>query len=119
MGELDPRTAAVPDSERIGDRVIYENDRVRVWELTLDPGAESHVHRHPHDYLIICIDGDRVAGKAAPGQGAAYGPMGDFADFDTGPGHVLWVEGGVTETAVNTGHRPYRNVLVELKDERR
>ena len=79
MTEVDPRTAPVPEVERIGDRVVYENHRVRVWHAA---------------------------------------PWATFADFDTGPGHVLWEEGGVTETAVNTGERPYRNVLVELKDQR-
>ncbi len=104
----------IPEAERIGDRLIFENDKVRVWELSLAPGEESHSHRHPHDYVMICIEGDQVAGKAAPGQDSPYGPAGDFVDIPTGPGHTLFVEGGVSETAVNTGTLPYRNILVEL-----
>ena len=104
----------IPEEERIGDTLIFENDRVRVWELSLEPGAESHSHRHPHDYVMICIEGDKVAGKAEPGQDAPYGPAGDFVDIPTGPGHTLFVDGGVVETAVNTGEQLYRNILVEL-----
>lgn len=107
----------IDEAHRIGDRLLFENDRVRVWELTLEPGEESHVHEHVHDYVMICIEGDKVAGKAVPGQGQPYGPAGDFIDIPTSPGHTLYVEGGVVETAVNTGDTRYRNILVELKDE--
>lgn len=99
---------------RVGDKLLFENDRVRVWELTLAPGDESHSHEHLNDYLMICIEGDKVAGKASPGQDHPYGNSGDFVDIPTRPGHTLFVDGGVTETAVNTGTDPYRNVIVEL-----
>ena len=106
----------IDDIHRIGDKLLFENDRVRVWELALEPGEESHSHVHANDYLMICIEGDQVAGKAAPGQDAPYGKAGDFVNIPTGPGHTLFVESGVTETAVNTGSQRYRNVLVELLD---
>lgn len=106
--------APIDELHRVGDTVIYENDRVRVWELALEPGEESHVHEHPHDYLMICIEGDKIAGKATPGQQDPYGPAGDFVDIPTGPGHTVFVEGGVKETAVNTGTQRYRNIVVEL-----
>lgn len=99
---------------RVGNKLILENDRVRVWELSLEPGEESHSHQHNHDYLMICIEGDKVAGKATPGQDAPYGPNGDYVDIPTYPGHTLLVDGGVVETAVNTGTTRYRNILVEL-----
>ncbi len=104
------------DLHDVGDRVIFENDRVRVWELALQPGEESHVHEHLHDYLMICIEGDKVAGKATADQENAYGKAGNFVDIPTSPGHTLYVRGGVTETAVNTGNEPYRNIIVELLD---
>ena len=116
MAQPERSTDHLDERHHIGDRLLYENDRVRVWELTLEPGDESHVHEHPHDYVMICIEGDKVAGKATPGQDSPYGPAGDFVDIPTFPGHSLYVEGGVTETAVNTGTMPYRNILVELLD---
>ena len=101
----------------IGDTLLFENDRVRIWSLTLEPGEESHEHLHPHDYVLVTIEGDRVAGRATPGQDNPYGEMGgDYVDFPTHPGQTLFLDGGVVETAINTGSTTYRNVLIELKD---
>ena len=30
----------------VGTAVLFENDRVRVWELTLAPGESSDTHEH-------------------------------------------------------------------------
>ena len=43
----------------VGTKLVLENDRVRVWELELEPGGKSDVHRHDLDYLIVQIEGDR------------------------------------------------------------
>lgn len=104
----------IAELNRVGDRIVFEDDRVRVWELSLEPGAESHVHEHPHDYLMICIEGDRIAAEATPGQTNPYGGPGDYVDIPTQPGHVVFVEGGVTENAINSGTTRYRNLIVEL-----
>lgn len=104
----------IDEINRVGDRIVLENDRVRVWELSLEPGAESHVHHHPHDYLMICVEGDRIAAEATPGQDDPYGPAGHHVDIPTHPGQALFVEGGVTENAVNSGTKRYRNLIVEL-----
>lgn len=104
----------IHDLNRVGDRIVFEDDRVRVWELALEPGSQSHVHQHPHDYLMICIEGDRIAAEASPGQHEPYGPGGDHVDIPTHPGHVVFVEGGVTENAINSGTKRYRNLIVEL-----
>ena len=32
------------------------NDRLRAWELTLEPGETCAPHRHRHDYLMIYPD---------------------------------------------------------------
>jgi SAM-dependent methyltransferase len=42
--------------EQVGSAVLFENDRVRVWEMTLDPGETCDLHRHRHDDLIIYPD---------------------------------------------------------------
>jgi len=116
MTDADDSQAHVDERYRVGDTIVFENERVRIWELALEPGDESHVHEHPHDYLMICIEGDKIAGKATPGQDNPYGPAGDFVDIPTNPGHVVYVDGGVKETAVNTGTTRYRNLVVELLD---
>ncbi len=40
---------------------IFENDRVRVWQVRLAPGEEGDVHRHELDHLLVQVAGDRIA----------------------------------------------------------
>ena len=80
---------------KLGDvatKHLFENDKVRVWEMELDPGQSSDVHEHKLDYLLIQLEGD------------------------VAPGNVIFIERGGIETAKNTGQRRYREILVELKD---
>ena len=37
-------------SEDIGTKLLFENDRVRVWDLALAPGESTGMHRHENDY---------------------------------------------------------------------
>ena len=92
-------------------RLLLENDHVRVWENTLEPGAESPVHRHDHDYLLIDLEGDRLT----------FNPIADGhferMEYEVTPGFVPFLlPGGTTETAINTGTKRYRTILVELLD---
>ncbi len=104
--------------EPLGDvatKVLFENDRVRVWENRLEPGERSPLHTHEHDYLIIDLEGDRIAVEPAPGQargGKGYGYM----EAPVRPGGVVYLSAGMTEQAVNVGRLVYRTILVELKD---
>ena len=41
----------------IGTRVIAEHDRVKLWELKLDPGEASEWHAHENDYIFNCRRG--------------------------------------------------------------
>ena len=59
--------------ERVGSKLLFENDRVRVWELRLAPGQTEALHEHKHDYVMIQIDGDRVAGEFEPDSGGPWG----------------------------------------------
>ena len=52
----------------IGTKVVYENDRVRIWQLRLAPGEESAVHRHELDHILIQVAGDRIAVDPEPSQ---------------------------------------------------
>ncbi len=36
---------------------IFENERVRVWEFTLQPGESIGAHRHDHDFFFYPIEG--------------------------------------------------------------
>src|SRR5213078_1674088 len=58
----------------VGTRLLFENDRVKTWELRLAPGEESAAHRHELDHLLIQLSGDRVAVIPEPDTA---GPRGD------------------------------------------
>ncbi len=107
----------VSEETPLGDvatEVIFENDRVRVWENRLAPGERSAPHRHDLDYLIIDLEGDRIA--AEPIAGADEGETRRYIEAPVRPGNVVFLVRGMTETAVNVGTTPYRTILIELKD---
>jgi quercetin dioxygenase-like cupin family protein len=93
----------------VATQVVVENERVRVWEMTLAPGEASALHRHDLDYMVILLAGDLIA--AVPGPGSARGPR----VADVTPGRVAYLRAGEAEWAVNVGDRPYRELLIELK----
>ena len=97
----------------IGTEVIFENDRVRVWQLRLGPGERSAVHRHEHDYVLVQVSGGRIASEPEPDHAGEYK---DYIEADVNPGEVVYIKSGGVETAVNKGDRDYLEVIVELLD---
>jgi len=99
-------------SDRIGTELLFENDRVRVWDMVLEPGEDSGLHRHTSDYLFVYVtgdneleialsDGNTIRQRCADGQ-TAYWEVG----AEPGPAY--------THTLRNVGTRTHRQVLVEL-----
>ena len=97
----------------MGDEVVFENDRVRIWELTLPPGADSNVHQHELDYILVILGGDRVAAVQEADSGSTLPP---YFEADVVPGQAVYVERGGIEIARNVGDVPYSEIIVELKD---
>jgi beta-alanine degradation protein BauB len=97
----------------IGTKVVFEDDRVRVWILKLAPGEESPTHQHELDHLLIQVAGDRIAAVPEPDSASPYK---EYIEADVLPGIVTYVPRGGIETARNVGEKPYREVIVELKD---
>ena len=96
----------------VGTRVVFENDRVRIWELRLEPGEDSAVHRHELDHVLVLVSGDRIAVEPEPDSQSPYR---EYLAADVVPGMVTFVPKGGVETAVNVGAQPYYEVIVELK----
>jgi redox-sensitive bicupin YhaK (pirin superfamily) len=98
-------------SERVGTRLMFENDRVRVWDLALEPGEALEKHVHRDDYLFIVVRGGslRHVDPTHPENDRAV----EYADDQ-----VVFLEAGeglVHDRLVNTGDAPYRNLVIELK----
>ena len=97
----------------VATRLLLENDRVRIWEMDLAPGARSATHRHEVDYVLVQIEGDRIAAMPEPDSGGAYT---EYIEADVVPGKARYIGRGGIETAINNiGQRRYREILIELK----
>ena len=95
---------AVVNSKTI--KVKFENDRVRVLEATLPPGAKEQVHSHPA-YVIYVLEGGRYRNYASDGK---------ITEGELKSGEVLFRE-PLTHAAENIGDKPLQMILVELKGE--
>ena len=42
---------------KVGQRIVLENEYVRVWEINLDPGQTIDFHIHYHPYLVVSLGG--------------------------------------------------------------
>jgi beta-alanine degradation protein BauB len=77
----------------VGNMLVSESDRVRVWMIKLAPGERFGFHRHVLDYFWTCVtggrgrqhvhDGTTVEYNYAPGETRheTYGP-GEFKVHD-------------------------------------
>jgi hypothetical protein len=96
----------------VATRILFENDRVRVWEMRLAPGARSATHRHDLDYVLVQVDGDRIAAQFEPDTAGA---LKGYVEGTVEPGKTRFIARGGIETAINVGARTYREILIELK----
>ena len=97
----------------IATRLLMENDRVKIWEMDLAPGEESAVHEHTMDYILVLLEGDRIAGVPEPDSA---GPYNEYIEAEVEPGNYYYIEKGGIETARNIGKKRYREIAIELKD---
>ena len=69
---------AAPANYTIGTTMLLENERVRVWDITLGPGERMPFHCHRTTYFYRCESGGRwrlrttegevLIGEDAPGE---------------------------------------------------
>ncbi|MEM7059100.1 MAG: DUF1330 domain-containing protein [Pseudomonadota bacterium] len=97
---------------QIGTDLMFENDSVRVWHMTLKPGEKMPVHRHVLTYFWTAITPGRFLQRTY--DGTTY-----ESDYDAGLTHFYDV--GYSEFALhnleNVGDTMMIFVAVELKKE--
>lgn len=96
----------------VATRLLLENERVRIWEMDLAPGERSATHRHDLDYVLVQIEGDRIAATPEPDSGGAYR---EYIEGAVEAGKSRYIVRGGIETAINIGRCRYREILIELK----
>jgi predicted metal-dependent enzyme (double-stranded beta helix superfamily) len=93
----------------VGRELLFENDRIRVWDMVLGPGEESPVHRHLADYVFIYTTPSRVV---------AYHEGSPASENTFDDGYVQYTEVGpglVPHRIRNVADRVHRQIIVELK----
>ena len=94
----------------IGQRIVLENEHVRVWEINLDPGETIDFHIHFHPYLVISLGGGENEIETIFGDKIKVNePLGSTVFMnDMRPVHRL----------TNRSSVRYRSRLIELKSVR-
>ncbi|MCZ6539081.1 MAG: hypothetical protein O6922_04570 [Chloroflexi bacterium] len=99
-----------PDGKELGEIasvVLFENDRVKIWNLIVEPGEASDWHLHGRDYVTVVVESNGGL-DAEYGDGTGNKSNNVVGDFSYHESHQ--VHGVVYNT-----DRRYKNVLFELK----
>ena len=91
----------------IATNVIFENEKVKIWNLIVDPGEKSDWHMHKRDYLTIVLEGGGLTVEYDDGTSEVCQPLqGSWKYHDT---HMI-------HRVVNNTDKTYKNLLIELKE---
>ena len=85
-------------------KVLFENERVRLLRVTMEPGAASEQHSHP-DYVVYALTDALVQLSDASGH---------TAEVPIKTGDVMWRDSEV-HSAVNSGKATFSALFFELK----
>jgi len=87
------------------NKVVLENDRVRVYEVKNPPGGTLKMHSHPA-HVVYFMDAGKAKFTSTDSK---------VTEAEVKAGEALWSE-PVTHSVENTGTTPLRAIVVELKD---
>ena len=90
----------------IATELLFENERVKMWSLIVDPGEKSDWHLHELDYMVINLEADEVTRELEDGTLSTSTPQ---------LGTTTFQDEHSVHRVVNNSNGRYRVVLVELK----
>jgi quercetin dioxygenase-like cupin family protein len=85
--------------------LVFQNEYVRVFNVTVAPRATTLVHKHNSDYLFVTL-GDSDVVSVRPGEK----PVG----LKLKDGEVRFTPGNFAHAAINQSDRPFHNITIEL-----
>src|SRR5436305_9169032 len=85
--------------------LVFENEYVRVFDVTVAPRATTLVHKHNYDYLFVTL-GDSDVVSVRPGEKPVALKLKD--------GEVRFTPGNFAHAAINQSDRPFHNITIEL-----
>ena len=68
VGEFAEELAAAPTNYDVATTLVFENDRIRVWEMHLEPGERIAFHCHRTAYFWICHTSGRGVQRFPDGR---------------------------------------------------
>jgi quercetin dioxygenase-like cupin family protein len=99
------------DNVVVGTRLLYENERIRVWDITLEPGEVLPLHRHRTSYFYRCETGGTVRVGLPDGTAEVYESPTDEVHF-----HEIGPDDLVVHDLANVGETTVQFTTVELLD---
>jgi quercetin dioxygenase-like cupin family protein len=84
---------------------VFQNEYVRVFDVTVAPRATTLVHKHNYDYLFVTL-GDSDVVSVRPGEKPVALKLKD--------GEVRFTPGNFAHAAINQADRPFHNITIEL-----
>ena len=100
--------AMAQDPIKVGPNIyknLFENDRVRMLEVTFAPGDSIAMHSHP-DHAVYAVTGGKLRVTTSDGK---------TMEADLKAGDPIWFP-AVTHAAKNIGTTSLKLVVVELKE---
>jgi len=92
----------------VGSTILFEDDTVRVWDATVEPGETLPIHDHGLDYVTVALtEGDVEVYEADGTVRTGHRVPGDV--------QVTKVGSGQRHELKNVGSATYRNRIIELK----
>ena len=109
--EFSDELAAAQSNKELGTSVWFENDRIRVWEVLLQPGQRGPFHSHTTNYFWTVVEGSRGLQRFADGTYVVRDyVVGDTKYLEHSPQSEL------IHDLENVGESTLRFVTVELLD---
>lgn len=110
-GDYREELEAAPHNKQLGTSVWFENDRIRVWEVLLEPGERGEFHAHTTNYFWTVVAGSRGLQRFSDGT---------FVVRDYLVGETKYLEHTSDDYLIhdleNVGDSTLRFVTVELLD---
>lgn len=100
--------ASAQDPVEVGPdiyKVVFENEKVRVSEITFKPEAKIAMHDHAGDHMVYVL---------SPAKMLFSYPDGSTKEAETTLGQVIW-SGPETHAAQNVGETEFRALVTEFK----
>ena len=85
-------------------KVLFENERSRVLEVSMKPGERTEMHHHP-DYIVYMLENGKVRFTA---------PSGETAELELSAGAIMWRDAEEHATE-NIGSTEVRGIFFEPK----